>query len=195
MRVERIPLVGGPIRRVVAGGAPPIPHTVEYGDIIAGLPVPDGHCVAIYCSHVLEHLSREDCEAALCNTYRYLAPGGIFRLVVPDLRALAEAYLARTESDASHEFMERTVLGQNRHRPVLLRVLDAFRNFQHLWMWDFASLEAELQRIGFVHIRRTTFGDSSEPRFADVEDEARYVEPGFGNVGTLRCLGIECTKP
>jgi hypothetical protein len=51
-------------------------------------------------------------------------------------------------------------------------------------MWDFKSMEAELERAGFKQIRRAEFGDSKEERFADVEAPDRWKD----------CLGIECVK-
>lgn len=34
--------------------------------------------------HVLEHLSEAECRIALAECYRYLKPGGLFRIAVPD---------------------------------------------------------------------------------------------------------------
>ena len=69
------------------------PQNVEFGDIVRGLPIEEGSCRAIYCSHVLEHLALDDFRVALHNTYRYLAPEGVFRFVVPDLKVLATDYV------------------------------------------------------------------------------------------------------
>jgi hypothetical protein len=195
LRLERMPIVGPLVRRLSVLRFMPLPDTVEVGDIVAGLPVKADHCQAIYTSHVLEHLCREDCHTALANTLKYLAPGGVFRIVLPDLRALAEAYLAYDRADAAHEFMDRSVLGRAQKRGAVLRVVDAFRTHQHLSMWDYGSLSEALEQAGFVGVRRASIGDSNEPLFRDVEDVARYDEPGFGGVGRLPCLAIECRKP
>jgi predicted SAM-dependent methyltransferase len=34
--------------------------------------------------HVFEHLSEDECRAAFAECYRYLKPGGLFRVAVPD---------------------------------------------------------------------------------------------------------------
>lgn len=114
LRLERLTVLGPLVRRLSALAFTPLPGTVEVGDIVAGLPVKAGHCQAIYTSHVLEHLCREDCDRALANTFRYLSPGGVLRIVVPDLRALAEAYLAHDGPEAAHEFMVRSSLDDRR---------------------------------------------------------------------------------
>ena len=74
------------------------PSNVRSGNIVRGLPVPDGSVSAVYCSHVLEHLPRDELPAALCNTLRVLKPGGMFRLVVPDLYWRASVYLASAKN-------------------------------------------------------------------------------------------------
>src|SRR6266487_4619922 len=80
LRLERIPGV-----RAILGSTMGLlfPPNVRFGDIVRGLPIPDGNAYGVYCSHVLEHLAREDLAPALRNTLRILRPGGIFRLVVP----------------------------------------------------------------------------------------------------------------
>lgn len=188
--------MGPLVRRNLPPGRPLFPSTVELGDIVKGLPVQRGHCRAIYCSHVLEHLALEDCRIALRHTYEYLEPGGIFRLVMPDLRSLASAYLDCSGRDAAHRFMERAHLGKRtRSTSLPARVATVFGNADHLWMWDYPSMSEALERQGFVEVRRAAFGDSTEPRFADVEDRSRWEEPGFEGEGVIPCLGVECRKP
>jgi predicted SAM-dependent methyltransferase len=175
---------------------PDFPRTVEFGDIVKGLPVPDASAKAIYCSHVLEHLALTDFRRALRNTFRHLAPGGIFRCVLPDLHSLASAYLIANDPRASLEFMRRSHLGEEERARTLPQILRGiFGNSQHRWLWDYPSLAAELADAGFENIRRAALGDSNEARFRDVEEERRWVERGFLDVGEIRCLGVECTRP
>lgn len=172
MRLQRLPLVGPHMR---LGIHPLYPRNVEYGDIVAGLPIPPASARAVFCSHVLEHLALDDFRTALANTRKYLRPGGLFRLVVPDLRALAQEYLASADPGAALSFMEQTHLGVTaRPRGSIERLRGLFGTDQHLWMWDYASLEMELRRAGFRHVRPAAFGDSSEPAFAEVEHPDRW---------------------
>ena len=66
-------------------------------DIRTGLPFPDNSFSAVYHSHVLEHLRRSSAPALLRECYRVLAPGGILRVAVPDLEAIARLYLKNLE--------------------------------------------------------------------------------------------------
>jgi hypothetical protein len=81
--------------------------------------------------------------------------------------------------------MKSTMLGvQERSRGLVRFAEEAFGMNDHLWMWDYKALEAELQDTGFTDIRRAVYGDSSESAFAAVEDEDRWRDS----------LGFECTR-
>lgn len=182
LRLQRLPLVGP---RLHGKGLPLFPPNAEYGDIVKGLPVAAGSCRGIYCSHVLEHLALEDFRTALRNTHAYLREGGIFRFVLPDLKHLARVYVESDDPGASLVFMEQSMLGKPRRaRGVGGLLRDWLGNSAHMWMWDYASMSAELERAGFRDIRRARFGDSADPHFHDVEDPGRWEN----------CLGVECVK-
>lgn len=172
LRYERLPVIG----RLYTKNAMRFPENVEYGDVVKGLPIQPGSCDAVYCSHVLEHLSLEDFRAAIINTYELLSPGGVFRLVVPDLEALANAYVKSKDPLAAVVFMQDSFLGSISRPRGLTGALKAFLgNNAHLWMWDYKSLQHELDHAGFVNIRRCEFGDADDPLFKDVEDRDRFV--------------------
>lgn len=48
----------------------------------------------VLCEHMLEHLTPAQAEAALRECYRYLKPGGLLRLAVPDGHRRDAAYVA-----------------------------------------------------------------------------------------------------
>lgn len=62
-------------------------------DVRKGLPFADEVFDAVYCSHVLEHLPRQEAASPLRHMHRVLRPGGVIRIVVPDLETLAREYL------------------------------------------------------------------------------------------------------
>jgi hypothetical protein len=178
---EKIPIIGSLYTKNNAR----FPANVKYGDITKGLPVLENSCKAVYCSHTLEHLCLEDLRIALVNTYKILETEGTFRLVVPDLEYSIKTYLNNTSSYAAINFLKETSLGQEtRKRGVIGFITDWLGNNQHLWMWDFKSLEQELSKAGFKNIRRAYFGDALDPIFKDVENLDRWNN----------CLGIECNK-
>jgi predicted SAM-dependent methyltransferase len=145
---------------------------------VKGLPVPDESCLGVYASHVLEHLSLDDFHTALENTFRMLRPGGIFRLVVPDLEWAARAYVSRLdygEDTANEFFMRATSLGCERIERGPVAFARRFRSTAgHLWMWDAASMTRALASHGFQHIRRCQLGDCEDLMFSFVEDPGRF---------------------
>ncbi len=181
LRFERIPIIG----KLYIKNASRFPKNVAYGDIINGLPISEDSCKGVYNSHILEHLSLEDFRLALKNTYKILQPGGVFRFVLPDLEHFIHEYTINSSADAAVIFLRETYLGrEKRSRGIKAFIVDWMGNSQHLWMWDYKSIEHELKDIGFTHIRRAIFNDSSDPIFKEAENEERWKF----------CLGVECKK-
>lgn len=181
LRFERFPILG----RLYTKNPTRFPKNVEYGDIVKGLPLSSNSCNGIYASHILEHLALEDFRVALKNTYQLLRPGGIFRLVVPDLEILAKNYVESDLPDAAEKFMQATSLGIVRRSRSLLEFLKLWLgNSSHLWMWDYKSLEHELHSIGFKGIRRAFYGDCKYPEFMEVENPERFKD----------AVCVECRK-
>jgi SAM-dependent methyltransferase len=195
LRLERLPLVGPLIK--VNGRR--FPEQVRLGDIVSGLPVRDGAAKGVYASHVLEHLCYDDFWIALKNTYKILAPGGIFRLVVPDLESRARLYCSKLDSgnaESNSEFLRLTYLGvPRRPRSPLARLRASLGNSAHLWMWDYKSMAEALQKTGFRDIRRAQFNDSSDPMFRLVEDKSRFYwsQPGEPSATWPECA-VEARK-
>lgn len=182
LRLQHIPLLGA---LVPSGPFGRFPHNVCYGDIIQGLPLPDNSIDLLYCSHVLEHLTVDEVRLALTNCHRHLKPGGIFRLVLPDLEAMAQQYVQSSDPDAVHEFMRLTWLGKEvQNRSLLAFFKEWVSRGRHLWMWDYKALAQELANVGFHNILRVRFGDSGIPEFTAVEDPERWTYE----------LGIQCQK-
>jgi SAM-dependent methyltransferase len=182
LRLQRLPLVGpmmpsGPFGR--------FPINVRYGDIVRGLPIPSNSVELLYCSHVLEHLSLHELRVALHNAFHLLRPGGIFRLVLPDLTFFAQQYINSNSPNAALAFMRETYLGKEQRRRNLVAFMrEWLGSSQHLWMWDYSSLSEELENSGFQAVRRAIFGDSGLSPFAAVEDPERWEN----------ALGIQCQK-
>jgi predicted SAM-dependent methyltransferase len=182
LRFERIPLIG----QLYTKNKSRFPNNVLYGDIVKGLPISQNSCERVYCSHVLEHLSLEDFNTVLGNSYSILRPGGIFRFVLPDLEYLVKQYCSNTSSDAAIVFIRESGLGrEKRARNLKDFFISTLGNSQHLWMWDYKSVEQELKETGFVGIRKAFFGDSGDDMFQKVEEIERWDN----------CLGVECKKP
>lgn len=181
--LQRLPLLGQLAGQIIE---PRFPAVAQYGDVVTGLPLADGSADLVYCSHVLEHLALQDLRRALAEVARISRPWAVFRGVLPDLDVEVRDYLNDPADDACSRFMHRTFLGTaQRQRGIIGLLRGSLGNSQHLWMWDFRGLQAELQAAGFVEIRRAEYGDSRHGQFQSVEDPARWQG----------ALGFECFSP
>ena len=62
-------------------------------NLLNGIPFPDNHFEVVYHSQVLEHIPKEDAEQFITECFRVLKPGGIIRVVVPNLENIVNEYL------------------------------------------------------------------------------------------------------
>ena len=62
-------------------------------NILKGLNFPEATFDAVYSAQFIEHLTLEEGEKVLKNVARVMKPGGVIRLVTPDLEELAKTYL------------------------------------------------------------------------------------------------------
>jgi predicted SAM-dependent methyltransferase len=156
-------------------------------DLVEGIPAADNSLDVVYHSHMLEHLSYAEGIDFIAACYRVLKPGGILRVLVPDLGLWCQNYVA----DNSFFFDEyrRGALNDDKvlyptKGSVFMGML---HNHGHKMGYDFDTLSALLARTGFERIRRTMVQDS------DLEDIA-IVEPYFP-LKALETLCVECYKP
>jgi hypothetical protein len=177
LRLQQLPAIGRLISRKVAFSG-----QARYGDIVRGLPLAAESVDGMYCSHVLEHLTRNEMQTALRNTFTVLRPGAPFRLVLPDLETLARKY-ATGVYDADTFVAELGMGAENAGLRSRIRL--AIGNTRHQWMWDESSLSLALKQAGFEGVRRADLGDSGQAWFEDVEDPTRWDG----------CLGLHCIRP
>jgi len=152
---------------------------IEYGDATKRLPLEDGSIDAFYSSHMIEHLDQTDLGRVLKEARRVLCPGGIIRLVVPDLRKLAEQYIESRDAD---KFISSILLCQSAPRRIIqkLRVMIT-GNRNHRWMYDGESLRGILTSHGFLKASvmppgKTRIKNHESLDLKEREAESVYVE-------------------
>jgi SAM-dependent methyltransferase len=72
----------------------PVDAAVQRFDARGPLPFEDASVDVIYHSHLLEHLGPVEADEFVLECLRILRPGGVMRVVVPDLEGIARAYLS-----------------------------------------------------------------------------------------------------
>ena len=135
-----------------------------------GLNLPENSLDGFYASHVLEHLSRQDCEDLLLRVRRWLKTSGVVRIVLPDLKRAAESYVEGT-IDAS-QFVARTLLaGDGLHWWEIL-----FGHSRHRWMYDAKSFSKVLEKIGFQDIKECEMSQGRLPALSCLDIPARQTD-------------------
>jgi predicted SAM-dependent methyltransferase len=98
---------------------PRLPIVQEW-DASKGIPYPDNSVHFVYHSHVLEHLTLQQAKAFVAESFRCLAPGGILRIVVPDLELACRDYLSSVEDLSSTPIEENS----ERHSWMVIELID-----------------------------------------------------------------------
>lgn len=161
-------------------------------DVRSPLPFGDNSLSAVYASHLLEHLYFEEAKRLLLECFRVLSPGGVLRMVVPDLGALVQEYLNEKQSLASSATTEAMTAADRLNEKLLLRspappsgnpiyrFYITWKDFHsHKWLYDVDSLVNHFQRAGFMDVREMGFCQS---RIEDIEriEKAERVLNGAG---------------
>src|SRR5438552_2626896 len=132
------------------------------------LPFPDAAFEAVYHSHVLEHLSREQGRFLIVECWRVLQPGGLIRVAVPDLETICRLYL---------RYLEEAVAGQpgaaEKYEWITLELMDQmvreYTGGQMAEYWAKEPMPAEvfvLERMGqevkgaLTQLRRAPKGEA-----------------------------------
>ena len=157
---------------------------IQVHDLRRPFPWRDASADAIYSSHALEHLTREDGRRFLAECERVLAPGGVLRIVVPDLERIVAGY--QKGELAGDELLDRLGVGFDEPGDSVWkrRLAPLFRH-PHRCMYDADSLISALRAAGFSDPR---VHPPELSRIADLAD-VELSERARGS------LIVECIKP
>jgi predicted SAM-dependent methyltransferase len=143
-------------------------------DVRRGVPLSDGSVARIFAEHVIEHLNfKTEVPAVLREFYRVLQSGGIARIIVPDGRRFAEAYLV---NDSTHwAALGFEPLPADMPTPMAMLNHVFHQGGEHHFAYDYETLEWVLKKAGFADVCRSAYGKSADPRLAiDRQEHAQY---------------------
>jgi predicted SAM-dependent methyltransferase len=137
----------------------------------------DSSVEVIYSSHVLEHLDQREVELYLKEAWRVLCPGGILRLVVPDLALIIDKYNQNHDADS---LITEIYLSQPRPRTFAQRLRATIVGSRiHQWAYDGASLSRVLLRNRFTGPQILRPGETgiTNPGELDLNERADVKQP------------------
>ena len=167
-------------------------------NVLWGLPFTDGQCRYVFLSHLLEHLFYPtDAMALLQEIYRILEPGGVVRVVVPDIEQCIRAY-----QENNKEFFQQRIEHWGAGDGNATR-LEHFLSYAgagpdpawlfeaHKFGYDFETLERALQRAGFKTIVGSRYM-ASEHVALQVDEHSQVASAKFGDA--YYSLFVEAVK-
>jgi len=142
----------------------------------ANIPLDENSCSTIFTSHMFEHIPHVKLEGILLEFNRVLNEDGIVRILCPDLKKAATAYVnndsdffneAKLEDEALRTdlgyggmFMN-FIVSPGQDTALYDRGLNEFiAGYAHLYSYDFLMLKTLLERTGFYEIKQKNFCDS-----------------------------------
>lgn len=131
----------------------------------------------IYCSHVLEHFSRNEYMDILKNWFNVLEMGGVLRLAVPDIEKVFNHY------------------SQHKDLKILRGFLwggQTYPQNYHYCGWDFESLKSDLINTGFSNVKKY---DWRTTEHSNIDDFSQCYLPHLDKKnGLLMSLNVEAIK-
>jgi len=142
-------------------------------DLTARFPWRDASVDYCYSSHTLEHLTREQGIFLLRESYRVLKPGGVVRIVVPDLKSVIREYEDGTLR--ADRFLETMGVLYGTEKRGIKKLLAPFYEFPHKCMYDTPTLVDVMREAGFLADERAAF-ESNIAGIEQIELQDRTVD-------------------
>jgi SAM-dependent methyltransferase len=147
--------------------------TRNYMDATTRWPFEDGALSHVYADNVIEHISLGAGRAMLAEAYRCLRPGGVIRLVTPDIGTHVELYLKGADAIDGPVGRRYRSIGMVVEHPVDLLRIPIGQFGHHIgYVYDFESLARELTDAGFHSPARGELGSSGHAEFVGIEQRA-----------------------
>jgi SAM-dependent methyltransferase len=148
--------------------------TPYYMDGTRKWPFEDGALSHVYADNMIEHVPLAGARVFFAEAYRCLRPGGIIRLVTPDVRAHDELYLSGDREVVRGPLAEvyRSIGVVIEHPIDMLRTPIGEFGHHAGYVYDFETLDAELRRAGFAPAVRRDPHESDDPKLRGLEERS-----------------------
>jgi predicted SAM-dependent methyltransferase len=168
-------------------------------NVLRGMPFAAGSARCVFVSHFLEHLFfPRDVRPFLAELRRILAPGGVVRIVVPDIEQCIDAYVT---DDRAFFGSRRETWSWWPENPTRLEDFlgyagvgaePAYLFESHKYGYDFETLRRTLEDAGFASIKRSAYM-ASEHSALQVDDISDVAKAKYGD--RYYSLFVEASNP
>jgi SAM-dependent methyltransferase len=167
-------------------------------NVLWGLPFADGSARCVFVSHLLEHLFYpRDVQPFLKEVRRVLAPGGVLRVVVPDIEQCIEAY---ANNDRSFFASRRETWAWWPENPTRLEDFLGYAGAgaepawlfeSHKYGYDFETLSKVLIEAGFRSVVRSGYMTSTREELR-VDHASAVASAKYGDRHYSLFVEAEC---
>ena len=167
--LQRIPLMGKSMSKLL-GKVAYDSNNLIYMNLNKNWNYADNSVDIVYASHLFEHLSLESATLFLSEAHRCLKPGGVIRIVVPDLYKIALKYVEEYTNCTVEDPTTFIMWAINMHREGQYGNPSFFKKLffelqgyphQHKYMYDAKSLTLQFKQHGFSNIYNLEYGISN----------------------------------
>ncbi len=154
-------------------------------------------CDLVFISHTLEHIPHIQIQKVLSEINRIMKFGATIRLLVPNLEAVAKAYVKKDKNffkkaiDEDHSIrtdlgfggmMMNFIVSPGQDTVLLNRNLNKFiAGYAHLYSYDFDMMKKLLHMTGFGEIKRKNFCKSEIKDF-QIPCHIKGLKPKYNNL-------------
>ena len=136
---------------------------VTYLNVARNFPYRSESFRAVFTCHMLEHLYPPVAKHCMRECHRVLCPGGVLRIVIPDLDRMVSKYDPASPT------------------PFLQNIFEYGRGLEknsHHWHYNYCSLKAALLDAGFSRVERRDFqvGECPDVKKLDRRPESLFAE-------------------
>lgn len=133
-------------------------NDIYFQNLVNGIPIHGRSADIVFSSHFLEHLTKEDGLHFLSECYRILKPGGLFRLLTPDLDIAFDQF----KKEDSEKVLD-----------LFFYTSNSFDFAAHKYLYNFQMLDTRLRSIGFKTIQKKNYQEGACPNidFLDIYPE------------------------
>jgi hypothetical protein len=150
--------------------------TPLYLDATQTWPIEDGALTRVYADNVIEHLPLPAGRAMLAEAYRCLRPGGVIRLVTPDIRKHVELYLNGAPEVREEVGSYYRGLGLTVEHPIdLIRIPIGSFGHHAGYVYDVATLGRELEAVGFRDVVECTINESAHEDLVGIDQRSGEI--------------------
>jgi predicted SAM-dependent methyltransferase len=155
-------------------------------------PYPDNTFDYIFTEHMIEHVPYAAGQVMLRECYRVLKPGGILRLITPDVKFLMSLYNDR-EKQINKDYIKwnSELFFKDGSPHTATSVINNFyRDWGHRYIYDIPTMRDAMTKAGFSEIKEGKLNQSEHPEIAGLEHDQR-MPAGFLE---LESMVIEAKK-